>query len=170
MSGAHPIRSPSRPRLGDELGGVGGFRGQRLLGVDVLARREAGADDGHVRAGWSQIEDDVDRRVADELVHGRDPEVVGLGQRFRLRPIEVGAGDELEGVEGLRARRVLAADHAAADDADTRWRVHAAASATIAVRASNERRAASSDGPSVSSCSTSSHSAPASTAAGATRS
>ncbi len=123
-----------------------------------------------MRGRGSQVEDDVDRRFADELVHGSDLEVVGLGQRLRLRPVEIGARHELEGVEGLRVFRVLTADHTAAEDAHSRRRVHATTSATIAVRASNERLAASSDGPSVSSCSTSSHSAPAAIAAGATRS
>ena len=169
-----PVRTRSVARAGPasatRCGRVGGVRGQRLLGVDVLARGERGADHGRVCGRRRQVEDDVDRRVADEVVHGGDPEVMRLGQRARLRLVDVGAGDELERVESLRVLRVLAADHTTADDADAHGRAHVASTATIAVRASSDRRAASSAGPSVSSCSTSSHSAPAATAAGATSS
>ena len=79
--------------------------------------------------------------------------------------LEVGAGDDLERVERGSVRHVRVADDAAPDDADACRRPHTGLP-TMSVTASNERRTASSGGPSVSSCSTSSHSTPSPSIAG----
>ena len=94
----------------------------------------------------------------------RQPELAA--QPLGTRQVEVGAGDDVERVERRRSCGVGAADHAAADDADAR----AHPLARIRRTATSDRSTASKAGPSISSCSTSSHSAPAASAAGITRS
>ena len=138
---------------------------ERLLGVDVLARRERPACDRDVRERRGEVEDHVDRRVGDQLVHAHDGEAAGLAERARLLAVEIGAGDELEGLERTRVLDVRSADHAAAHDPD----VHAA-SPSIVTTAAYECCASPSSLPDGSSCSTISHSAPARAAAGTMRS
>jgi hypothetical protein len=164
-------REPKTSAFGlvDERGGFLGVGREGFLRIDVLASRERLADHGRVHGGRGQVEDDVDRRVADELGDRDGGKAVLLGEGHCLWGVQVGARDELERVERLRVLGVVTADDATPDDTDARRAPHTATS-SIAPSASNERRAASSEGPSVSSCSTSSHSTPASTAAGATRS
>ena len=138
---------------------------ERLLGVDVLAGLERRAGHGAVRSGRRQVEHDVDRGIGQQLLDRGHGQAVRLAELDGLLAHEVGARDELERVERGRMLGVVPADHAAADDAD----VHAV-SIRIARTASRDRRTAASASPSVWSCSTISHSTPARTAAGRTRS
>ena len=155
MSGAQPMRRPSRSASRASARRLVVGDRERLLGVDVLAGRERLPRDRDVRERRREVEDHVDRRIGDQLVHAHDREAAGLAERVRLRAVEIGAGDELEGIERGRVLDVCAADHAAPDDPD----VHAT-SPSIVITAASERRASSSSEPSVSSCSTISHSAP----------
>ena len=101
----------------------------------------------------------------DQLVDGDDREAAGLAERVGLRTVEIGAGDELVGVERARVLDVCAADDAAAHDPDFH-----ATSPSMVMTAASERRASSSSAPTGSSCSTISHSTPARSAAGTMRS
>ena len=165
-SGAQPTRRPvrsarSRSSAAAAADIASGFseytclpdfeRGPRHIGVD-RGRREV-QDDVHVPAG----EEIVDR--------GRREPVRG---RERLAPerVTVGARDDLEAVERRRVLGVRVADHAAADDADTGRRRHARTSTSDRRTASDSDTAANAS-PSVSSCSTISHSTPARSAASA---
>ena len=53
---------------------VGERRGQRLLGVDVLAGRDRGEADLRVADRRREVDDDVDRRVPEQVVEGQRPE------------------------------------------------------------------------------------------------
>ena len=121
----------------------------------MLAGSEGGPRHFGVCRGWSEIEHDLDRRVGHQLVQRERSDAMLGGERLGVRVLDVGAGGELE-VEGGRVLGVILADHAATDDPD----LH-----TTARTAASERSTDASAGPSVSSCSTSSHSTPASTAA-----
>ena len=154
-------RESAARRLRDQLRRLGRRRRQGLLAVDVLARLERAAGHRDVRPGRRQVQHRVERRICDQLVDRERLQPVIRRERARERRLEVGAGDELERIEGGGVLRVVLGDDSAADDPD----LH-----TISRTAASDRSAASSAGPSVSSCSTSSHSTPASTAAGRTRS
>ena len=101
----------------------------------------------------------------DQLVDAGDRETAGLRERLRHVQVEIGAGDELEGLERTRVLYVCAADDTAAHDPDFH-----ATSPSMVMTAASERRASSSSEPSGSSCSTMSQSAPARAAAGTMRS
>ncbi len=156
-------------RLG-KLAQLVGFRGgdrQRLLGVHVLARLERSSRHRGVGSRWSEVEDDVDRVRPKQLLDRQRPERELGRDLLAPRRLEVRAGADLERVEGRRVRGIRATDHAAADDPDLCGRPHAGLP-TRPVTAAYERRTASSAEPSVSSCSTSSHSTPSSRIAGRT--
>ena len=141
--------------LGHELGGLGDRQVERLLGVDVLAGGERLADDGAVHARRRQVEHDVDRRVGQQLVDRRGREPVLLGQRARRARVDVGAGDDPNASKAgaLRAYSRLMTPQ------PTMPTFTPPPAGRGARRASGA--AASSVEPSASSCSTSSHSAPA---------
>ena len=153
--------------LGEELAPVGQGRRDRLLGVDVLARLEGGADHRRVRGRRREVEHDVDGRIRQQLVDGRRPEAVQIRECICALPLQVGAGGDLERVERRRPLDVDLRDDSAADDADARDH---AASFRIRRTAPNERSTAASAGGSGLSCSTTSHSAPERRATGSTRS
>ena len=148
--------------LGGQRRRVGRPRRERLLRVDVLARRECGPRHLDVRRRRGQVQHDPDRRIGDQLVDLEQVEPVVGRERRRERALEVGTRDDLERVERRRVLGVVLRDHPAADDPH----VHTATPLTAA----SDRSTASSAGPSVASCSTRSHSTPASIAAGSTRS
>src|SRR6266849_5057519 len=122
----------------------------------MLAGSEGGTRHFGMRRGWSEVEHELDRPVGHQLVQRERNDAVLGGERLGVRVLDVGASGELE-VEGGRVLGVMLANHAATDDPDLHTANRTAAS---------ERSTASSAGPSVSSCSTRSHSTPASTAAG----
>src|SRR3977135_1117770 len=78
---------------------LGSIRGKRLLGVDLLAGGERLAGHGGVHERRRQVEDAVGRGLGDELVDADDRESAGLPERLGLRPVEIGACDDLVGVE-----------------------------------------------------------------------
>ena len=65
-----------------------------------------------------------------------DREPAGLAERLGLLAVEIGAGDELEGVERRRVLHVCAADDTAAHDPDFH-----ATSPSMVMTAASERRA-----------------------------
>ena len=155
------------PGLGEphELRGLGPGDRERLLRVDVLPGLERRARHGHMRKRRREVEHDVDRGRGQQILDRKRFQRVLDGERLAARRLEVGAGNDLERVEGGGIRRVRAADHAGADDADAR--PHAALP-TMPVTAANERRTASSPSSPTSSCSTRSHSTPSPSIAGST--
>ena len=137
MSGAQPSRSPRRSASATSSTASAASRRERLLGVDVLARRERRARHLRVREGRSQVEHDLDRGSAISSSSVERLQAVVGGERLGERCVEVGAGDQLDRVERRRVLGVVLADHPAADDPD----LHAA----TRTRAS-ERSTASSAG------------------------
>src|SRR5262249_8021572 len=114
---------------------------------------------------------DVDAGIGDEVFHRPRLKAVLLGERARERAVEVRAGDDVEAVERGGALDVVERDDAASDDADAGdiGRAHGRDPTILRTQAS-ARAAASHESPSISSCSTMTHSAPAASAAGRIRS
>ena len=90
---------PAAIRLGEEIAPLRDGRRDRLLGVDVLAGLERGADHGGVCGRRREIQHHVDRRICDQLVDGRHRQAVYVRECLCALQVEVGAGDDLERLE-----------------------------------------------------------------------
>ena len=93
-------------------------RGQRLLGVHVLAGLDRGEADLRVADRGREVDDDVDRRVREQVVQRQRAEARGGGERGGAGRVGVGAGDELDRGERRAPGDVVLRDVAAADEAD----------------------------------------------------
>jgi hypothetical protein len=91
-------------RLGEDRRRIRPRRGQRLLGVDVLASGDRGPRDGRVRGRRREDEDDVDGRVGQELFQGDGREAPASRKGGGPVGVEVGAGRELDRRERCGAR------------------------------------------------------------------
>ena len=92
---------------------------QRLLAVHVLAGRERLPTDVRVRLRRSQIDDQLDGVICEQLVEVRVDAAAELGDKALGRPrVDVGRSDELEPVDGTDPVGVARRDVAAADDPD----------------------------------------------------
>ena len=94
VSGAQPTRRPSLLGRVEERARLGGRGAERLFRVDVLAGCESLQAHLHVGGRDGEIDDDLDRRVREQLVdrHRPQPE---LG-RARLGRLAPDVGDALD--------------------------------------------------------------------------
>ena len=100
-------------------------QGKGFLAVGVLAGVEGGGVHLGVGLGHGKVDDNLHFRIMEQVGHaGAGPDAILGGLGLGPRGIKVGAGDEIEDVEFLRAGEVGVADVAAADDANINFAEH----------------------------------------------
>ena len=93
--------------------------GEGFFAVDVLAGAEGGEVDADVGGGDGEVENGVDVGIGEEFLDGAGLEAVLDGLGAGEIHVEIGDGGEFRvGAVGREVLEVLAADVAAADDAD----------------------------------------------------
>ena len=102
----------------EQLPGVGDARGQRLLRVEVAARRDRLAADRRVVVGRRQAQDDLDVLTCEQLVDAARGEPVLAGNPLGPLRVEVRARHQPDAVEPRGVVEIDAADGAAADQPD----------------------------------------------------
>jgi hypothetical protein len=119
------VRGAAQPQAGaggevDQVAGVVGGGGQRLLRPDVPAALERGAADRVVRLRHGQVHHQLDRRIGQQLLDGAPAGHAEL-RGPQVRTLRVAVGDEPHHHVRRRGERpqVLLADHARADHAHT---------------------------------------------------
>src|SRR5262249_30099283 len=102
----------------DELARLRDGDAERLFRVDVLAVFDRSQPDRHVRLGHSEIDDDLDVRVGEEIADGSRRNVEFLAARLGGGRVDIGESANVENGEDPRRLEVGRTDIAAADDAD----------------------------------------------------
>jgi hypothetical protein len=127
--GLEGARHERRRRAADEHARVAGGgddavrilerRGEWLLGEDVLAGRDGRERHVGVDGRRREVDDDLDVAILQELVEAQDPwDAMRRGLPLGQLTVEIGAREGLDLPEGRAALEVLAADVAAADEAE----------------------------------------------------
>ena len=111
---AHALRL----RRSDELAALGDGDAERLLRMDVLARGHRLEPDLDMRLGDGEIDDDLDRRVGQEIVDALRRNAEFGAARLGSRRVHVGDGAYVEDREDRRRLEIGRTDIAATDDAD----------------------------------------------------
>ena len=116
---APPDADAGRRAVGEDRRRIRPRRGQRLLGVDVLAGGDRRPRDGRVRDRRREDEDDLDRRVGQELLQGdgREARRAPTSAAARSASRSAQAASSIDG-NGAHARQVQVRDVATADDPD----------------------------------------------------
>ena len=118
IGGAADKHAPGLGR-GQRAGAVFAVDGQWFFAVDVLAGFDGGQVDLGVGLGHGQVEHDLDLGIGQQFLNGVEPgdaELFGLG--LGAPHIQVRAGGDLHDFIGFAVDKIVAADIAAADDAD----------------------------------------------------
>jgi hypothetical protein len=119
VSGAAPMRRPfCLGGVGQRLA-LGKIDAERLFRIGVLAGSERLQANGHMRLRDCQVDDDLDRRIGEQLVDapGLHVELGRLGLRQLM--IEIGHATDVEDRKRGHRLQIGARDIAASDDADT---------------------------------------------------
>ena len=115
-------RTNAEPLLGrciDQLLAVLEANAQWLFAVDMLARRDRVEPHLDVRLGHREIQDDLDRRVGEQVVDADGLQAELFGARLGRSGGRIGEPPDVEDRKALRCLQIGARDDAAAYDTDS---------------------------------------------------